>query len=63
MDHEFHYPSGAMLFKFLMNKALEDNSATTTLYHNNLVSLEVHIGVVNSNVEQFKNMFEITGKH
>ena len=53
VDQECHYPTGAMLFKFLMNKALVDNSTTPKLCHKNLMSLEVHTGVVNSNIEQF----------
>ena len=42
-----------MLLKFLINKALVDNRTTTTLYHDNLISLVVHMGVVNSNIELF----------
>ena len=53
VDQERHYASGAMHFKFLMNKAPVDNRTTTTLYRYNLMSLKVHIGVVISNIEQF----------
>ena len=45
VDQECTYPSAAMLFKVLMNRALVDNRTTTTL--------EIHIGVVNSNIEVF----------
>ena len=61
MDQEGHYPSGAMLFKFLMNKTLVDNRTTTTLYCNNLISLKIHMGVVNSNTEHFNQLVKITG--
>ena len=62
VDQECHYLSGAMLFKFLMKKAVVDNRNTTTLYHNNLMLLKVHMGVVNINIEPI-NLFKITGKH
>ena len=42
-----------MLFKVLMNRALVNNRTTTTMYRNNLAALEIHIGVVNSNIELF----------
>ena len=41
-----------MLFKILMNYALVDNR-TTIMYLDNLATLEVHIGVVHSNIEMF----------
>ena len=47
---ECTYPSAAMLFKVLMNRALVDNRTTTTMYRNNLAALEIHIGVVNSDI-------------
>ena len=46
-------PSFAMFFKVLPNKALVDNWTTTTVYLNNLASLDVHIGVMNSIIEVF----------
>ena len=52
VDEECTYPSAAILFKFLMNCTLVDNR-TTTIYCNNLAALEVHIGVVNSDIEVF----------
>ena len=42
-----------MLFKFLMNEAVVDQRTTTRLYHNNLMPPEVHMEVVNRNIEQF----------
>ena len=51
VDKECTYPSAAMLFKVLMNCTLVNNRTTTKMYHNNLSILEVHIGVVNSNIE------------
>ena len=53
VDAECTYPSAAMLFKVLMNPALVDNRTTTTMYRNNLAALEIHIGVVNSDIELF----------
>ena len=43
-----------MLFKVLMNCALDNNRTLTTMCCNNLATLEVHIGVMNSNIKVFK---------
>ena len=42
-----------MLFKVLINCALDNNRTLTTMYFNNLTALEVHLGVMNSNIELF----------
>ena len=42
-----------MLFKVLMNCAHVNNRTMTTIYHNNLTAVEVHIGVVSSNINMF----------
>ena len=42
-----------MLFKLLMKEALVDNQTTKTMYRTNLVSLNVHIGVMKSDREFF----------
>ena len=62
VHQECHDPSGAMLFKLFMNKALVDNRTTTTLYCNNLISIEVHMGVVNSNIEHFNQFVQDNGQ-
>ena len=36
-----------------MYNTLLDSKATTTLHHNNLMTSEVHVGVLNNNIEQF----------
>ena len=47
------HQSAAMLFKVLMNCTLVNNKTTTMMYCNNLATLEVHIGVVNRDIELF----------
>ena len=45
--------SGPMLFKLIMSKALVDNKSTTSMYRGNLQNLEIHMGVLNSNIVEF----------
>jgi hypothetical protein len=46
-------PSGALLFKLLMQKAIIDTRATASLLRENLSSLDTHMSVVKSNIEDF----------
>ena len=51
VDEDCLFSSCAMLFKVSMNEALFDNRTTTTMYKANLASLDVHIGILNSDIE------------
>jgi hypothetical protein len=52
-DSTLAIPSGPMLFKLIMSKALVDNKSTTSMYRSNLQHLEVHMGMLNSNIVDF----------
>lgn len=55
-------PSGPLLFKLLMQKAVIDTRATASLLRENLSSLDTYMPTVNSNIEDFnkyvKNNYE-----
>ena len=46
-------PSGPLLFKLLMQKAVIDTRATASLLRENLSSLDTYMSTINSNIEEF----------
>ena len=48
-----HVPIGTLFFKLLMSKAVVDTRATASHMRENLTSLDVCIGTINSNIELF----------
>jgi hypothetical protein len=52
-------PSGPLLFKLLMQKAVIDTRATASLLRKNLSSLDTHMSVVKSNIEEFNKYVKI----
>lgn len=46
-------PSGPLLFKLLMQKAVIDTRATASLLRENLSSLDTYMSTINSNVKEF----------
>ena len=61
LDDKREFPSGCMIFKVLVNQALVDNRMTTTLHCNNLMSLEIYMSTVSSNIETF-NRYAISNR-
>jgi hypothetical protein len=46
-------PSGPLLFKLLMQKAIIDTRATASILRENLSSLDTYMATINSNIENF----------
>ena len=61
VDDKQEFPSGCMVFKVLTNQALIDNRTTTTLHRNNLMSLDIYMVTVSSNIELF-NRYVISNR-
>ena len=63
VGYDCHFQSDAKPLKCLINKELVDNRPKTSLYCNNILALEDYMRLVNSNIEQFKHVFDTTGRH
>ena len=55
-------PSSTLLFKLLMQKAIINTRATTSLLHKKLLSLDTYMAMVNSNIEEFNKYIKMNYK-